>query len=50
MTKLTDGVRCGDKWSNTLLNNLDIQLVGRLQYKEIFTMYSYTTLLITEQS
>ena len=29
--KVTDGVRCGDKWSSALLNNLEFQLVERLQ-------------------
>ena len=30
ITKVTDGLRCGDKWSSTLLNNLEVELVDRL--------------------
>jgi hypothetical protein len=39
ITIVTDGVRCWDKWSSALLNNLEVELTERFYYKEILVMY-----------
>ena len=40
ITKVTDGVRFGDNWRSARLNNLEVQLVERIELQSNFLTYS----------